>query len=82
MLRLLYGFEFNIVSCLSTDLSEFPMPDPWNTRQFHFNGFDQFWELGLPPNFEQLLYVNVGDERFLIGRFIQSCQVTTCTKMC
>ena len=81
-LRLSYSFYFYIVSCLSTDLAEFPVPDPWNTRQFRYNGYDLFWEDGLPPNYEPCLYVIVGHERFLIGRFIQSCQVTTCTKMC
>ena len=88
--RLLYSLFFNIMffnkrfhilSCLSIDLALFPMPDPWNTRQFRFNEFDLHWEEGLPPNFEQLLYVTVGDERFLIGRYIQSCQVTTSTQM-
>ena len=62
-----------------TDLSTFPMPDPWEHRQFRFNNFDLAWEDGVAPNYEPLLFVHVrGGERFLVGRFIISCQVRTC----
>ena len=57
------------------------MPDPYACREFKFNHFRLYWDVGMLPHMEPLLYVVIGGEKFIVGRFIESCQVKTCWRM-